>query len=99
MFLSPTKRARFDPTENSFGGDPILRRFAGTPTEGLFRASHLNESVSQCKASAGVIEYDEHSFEDGITRRSAKLAPWANFRPRLQVAARKVSAEQRRKLK
>ena len=45
LFLSPTKRARFDPTENSFGGDPTLRRFAGTPTEGLFRASHLNESV------------------------------------------------------
>ena len=37
--------------------------------------------------------YDELFFEDGLTRRSAKLAPWANFRPRLQVAARKVSAE------
>ena len=32
----PTKRARCDPTENSFGGDPTLRRFAGTPIEGLF---------------------------------------------------------------
>ena len=29
-----------------------------------------------------------HSFKDGTTRRSAKLAPWASIRPRLQVAAR-----------
>ena len=35
-----------------------------------------------------VIEPDENFFEDGITRRSPKLAPWASFRPRLQVAAR-----------
>ena len=35
-----------------------------------------------------VFEPDEYFFEDGLTRRSAKLATWANFRPRLQVAAR-----------
>ena len=50
LLLFPAKRARFDPTENSFGGDPTLRRFAGTPIEALFRASHLNESVRAFEA-------------------------------------------------
>ena len=50
LLLFPTKRARFDPTENSFDGNPTLRRFAGTPIEALFRASHLNESVRAFEA-------------------------------------------------
>ena len=45
LLLFPTKRARCDPTGNSFGGDPTLRRFAGTPIEGLFRALHRNIAV------------------------------------------------------
>ena len=40
-----------------------------------------------------VIEPDENFFEDGITRRSPKLAPWASFRPRLQVAARPATSQ------
>ena len=129
LLLFPTKRARFDPTENSFGGDPTLRRFAGTPTEGLFRALHRNialselaferaclsamalfrrrsneqlerdvlrhdvilfgvEPLTNAHSFGDMFESGENFFGDGITRRSAKLAPWANFRPRLQVAAR-----------
>ena len=35
-----------------------------------------------------VFEHDGTIFGVGFTRRSAKLAPWAKIRPRLQVAAR-----------
>ena len=54
---------------------------------------------ARCLSFRDVFEPDENFFGDGTTRRSAKLAPWAYFRPRLQVAARKVSAERRRNIK
>ena len=46
------------------------------------------EPLTNAHSFGDVFEPDENFFEDGLTRRSAKLAPWANFRPRLQVAAR-----------
>ena len=49
MLLFPTKRACFDLTENSFGGDPTLRRFAGTSIEGCFRVLHPNDAVRLVK--------------------------------------------------
>ena len=46
------------------------------------------EPLTSVHSFGDVFEPDENFFGDGFTRRSAKLAPWANFRPRLQVAAR-----------
>ena len=46
------------------------------------------EPLTNAHSFGDVFEPDEYFFGDGLTRRSAKLAPWANFRPRVQVAAR-----------
>ena len=62
----PTKRARLGPTENSFGGDLTLRRFAGTPTEGLFRAFHRNIALS------------ESVFEQALSLHFIRILPSAN---------------------
>ena len=76
MLLFPTKRARFDPTENFFGGDPTLRRFAGTPIEGRFRVLHPNDALSELAAftsGAPPSVGGENSPSNGVRRVKQQL--------------------------
>ena len=81
LLLSPTKRARFDPTENSFGGDPTLRRFAGTPTEGCFRVLHPNIALSE-------LAFERASLNTPFLIRRRNYAPQSQTFTAGAVAAR-----------
>ena len=77
---------------HNFVSTPFSARYV-RPSTRLAEKGVLSRSASKYRAQASkrmcrCARTRRLSFEDGFTRRSAKLAPWANFRPRLQVAAR-----------
>ena len=73
LLLFPTKRARFDPTENSFGGGLTLRRFAGTPMQGLFRALHRNIALREICFFVGELLCQSPRLRTGVSSCSEAL--------------------------